>query len=71
MGSLLSSQGKPDTGTSSWFSSTPQGSGIYGSPGSPVSSNNYEQPSSWFGSGGRKRKSKGKKKMNHKTKRRR
>ena len=69
MGSLLSSQGKPDTGTdtsSSLFSSTPQGSGIYGS------SNNYAQPSSsWFGSGGRKRKSKGKKKMNHKTKRRR
>jgi hypothetical protein len=63
-----SSQSQQRPGTSSWFSSTPQGSGIYGQP----ISNNYVQPSSsWFGSGGRKRKSKVNKKTNHKTKRRR
>ena len=65
MGSSQSQQ-RPGT-SSSWFSSTPQGSGIYGS------SNNYVQPSSssWLGLGGRKRKSKVNKKTNHKTKRKR
>ena len=64
MGSLLSSQGKTDTGTDTG-TGTGTGTSLFGLTTTP-SSGIYGQQS-----GGRKRKSKGNKKTNHKTKRKR
>jgi hypothetical protein len=63
MGSFLSSQGKPDTGT---YTGTGTGTTWFGSTTTTPSLGIYGQQS-----GGRKRKSKVNKKTNHKTKRKR